>query len=207
MPDVWVSNELFEQLEARRVQPLEIVQEQRQRVFLPSKRAKEPREERFKSDLRFMRREFRHERLLANNKLQFGNQIYHQLTVCADSFPDRISPMADFLFALTQDLAHKPLEGLPKGCVWDIPLLLVELPRNKNAARQRDHLVQLVDDRGFADSRVTRHEHQLRYAASDDPVEGAKKDCALRVTPIQLLRDQKPVWYILGAQRKRLDTF
>jgi len=42
---------------------------------------------------------------------------------------------------------------------------LVELARCKKATGQNKHLVELIDDGGFADARIAGNEHQLRRAA------------------------------------------
>src|SRR5260370_33465843 len=98
----------------------------------------------------------------------------HPLTFLPNGPSDRLPPMAHFLFALTQDLAHEALEGLRQRSVRYIPLVLVELPRNKNPARQHDRLLQFVEDGGLADSRVTRYDHTFRLPASRDPLEAPK---------------------------------
>src|SRR6516165_9206244 len=163
---------------------MQIVEEQSERVLRSGERAEKPAKHKVEAILRVLGRDFQDGRLLANYELQFGDKVYQELTICTHSLQDRIPPMIDFRLILTQDLAHKVLERLRQGGVRDIPFVLVELPRNENAARPHDHLVQLIYDRGFADPRVTRHEHQLWFAASDDSIKGAKKDFALRVTPI-----------------------
>jgi hypothetical protein len=63
-----------------------------------------------------------------------------------------------------------PLEGLRQGRIGDVTLVLVELARGKKTARRNKHLVEPIHNGGFADSRITGNEHQLRCAASYDAV-------------------------------------
>src|SRR6516162_10203340 len=110
-------------------------------MLWPGEHAQEPNEYHLETVLRGLQRKIRHGRLFADNELQFWNQVHHQLAICTYSRLDRIPPMVDFLFALTQHLAHKALEGLGQGSVGDIWLLLVKFPRNEVAALRHNHLV------------------------------------------------------------------
>src|SRR6516162_5780031 len=103
--------------------------------------AQESNEYHLQTVLRGLQREIRHRRLLADNELQLWNQVHHQLAICTNSLPDRISAMVDFFLTLTQDLAHKALEGLRQGSVGDVWPLLVKFPRNEIAALRHNHLV------------------------------------------------------------------
>ena len=197
---------MLEQFKGRRVQPLQIVEKQRERVLRPGERAEKPLEHHLEAILRVLRRDLRDGRLFADHQLEVGNQIYHQLTIRTHSLPDRIPPLADFLLALTQGLAHKALEGLRQGSVRYNPLVLVELPRNENPARRHDRLVQLVYYRGLADARVTQYEDQFSYAANDDAIEGSQQRLNLALPAVKLLRDQQPVRYIVSAKREQIDV-
>jgi len=92
--------------------------------------------------------------------------------------------MADLLLALAQDLAHQALEGLRQGGIRDIPLVLVELARGKKAAGQNKYLVELIDDGGFADTRISRDEHQLGRAGSYYAIEGGEQSIDLACSPV-----------------------
>src|SRR5258708_30182240 len=96
-----MSDELFEQPEGGRVQPLEIVEKQHQRVFFSSERAEESSQHRFESVLGFLRREFRYRWLLTDHQLQFGDQVEHQLAIGTERFEDSIPPMNNLLLAFT----------------------------------------------------------------------------------------------------------
>src|SRR5438105_13389494 len=55
------------------------------------------------------------------------------------------------------------------------------LPDAKSPRNQ--HLVQLVDDGGLADTRISRNKHQLRRAARQDAVEGREQAIDLGRSP------------------------
>jgi hypothetical protein len=78
-----------------------------------------------------------------------------------------------------------PLEGLRQGRIGDVTLVLVELARGKKTARRNKHLVELIHNGGFADSRITGNEHQLRCAASYDAV---KKATIVAMDPFHRIR-------------------
>ena len=71
--------------------------------------------------------------------------------------------------------------------------VLVELTRREEAARRDEGLVELVHDRGFADTGIPGYEYELCRPVRYDPVEGAKQRLDLALTPVQPLRDQKTV--------------
>jgi hypothetical protein len=61
------------------------------------------------------------------------------------------------------------LEGLGKGSVWNVTLVLVELAGHKQTAGRKEHFVQFVDYRGLADAGIAGHQHQLLGVVSVDP--------------------------------------
>jgi hypothetical protein len=93
--DVRVSYQIFEELEGSRVQPLQVIQEESERMLLPGEDTKEGAEYRLEPVLLFLRGEFRHGRLLADDELELGDEVYDELTVQAHGIPDRVPPMPD----------------------------------------------------------------------------------------------------------------
>ena len=80
------------------------------------------------------------------------------------------------------------------------------LPEANSPARRDKRLVQFVDDRGFADAGIARDQNQLRRAARDHAIEGAKQGLDLALSPVQLLRDQQLIGRVVFAERKGLDA-
>ena len=81
VPHLRLRDQMLEQFERRRVQPLQIVEEQRQRMLRPGEHAEEPPEHQLETVLRVLRREVGHRRLLADDERELGNQIDHELAV------------------------------------------------------------------------------------------------------------------------------
>src|SRR5271168_3272105 len=139
-----MGNQLLEEVERRRVQPLQIVEEQSQRVLLPRERAKEAPENHLKAVLGLLRRQVRDRRLCSDNELQLGDKIDDQLAVRTQRLLENVPPPAERCLALAQKRADEALESLGQGGVWDVALVLVELTRREEAARRDECLVEFV---------------------------------------------------------------
>ena len=114
--------------------------------------------------------------------------------------------LASSAVALGEERAHKALKRLCQGRIGNVALVLVELARREEPARWHQHLVQFIDDRGFADAGIARDQHQFRRAAPDDAIEGGEQDRDLALPPIKLLGDQQPVRRVVLAQREIVDA-
>src|ERR1700733_12156166 len=71
----------FDQIEGGRIEPLQIVEKQRQRMLRSCKYADKSSEHHLEATLRFLRRKHWKWRLLAYDQLQFRNQIHHEPSV------------------------------------------------------------------------------------------------------------------------------
>ena len=63
------------QVQRRHIEPLQVVEEERQRMFRPGEDSDEAPEHKLEASLRVLRRNLRDRRLFADDQLQFGNQI------------------------------------------------------------------------------------------------------------------------------------
>jgi hypothetical protein len=79
--DVRLREQLLEQVEGRRIEPLEIVDEERERMFRPREHPKEPLEDQLKPALRLSGRQIGEWRLFSDDQLQFLDKVDHQLAV------------------------------------------------------------------------------------------------------------------------------
>ena len=70
VPHLRVRDQMLEEVERRRIQPLQIVEEQRERVLRPCEHADEAPEHQLEAVLRVLRRQIRDRRLLADDELQ-----------------------------------------------------------------------------------------------------------------------------------------
>ena len=184
-----LGHQVFEEIERGRVEPLQVVQEQGERMLGPGEHAKEPSEDQFEAALRGLGRKLRDRRLLANDELEFGEQIDHQLAVRTQRLPERIAPAAEFRFALREERTDQTLKGLGEGGIRDIAFVLVELARGEQAARRHQHLVELIYDGRLADPGIAGDEYQLRCAALDDVLKGGEQGRDLTRPPVQFLGD------------------
>ena len=57
--------------------------------------------------------------------------------------------------------------------------------------------MQLIDNRGFADPRISGDKHQLRSAGSDNTVEGGKQSIDFASASVQFLGNQEPIWHVV----------
>src|ERR1700733_2023674 len=186
-----MGSQVLEEVERGGVQPLQIVEEQNERVLLAREHAKEAPEYHLEAVFGLLRRQVRDRRLCSDNELQLEDKIDDQLAVRTQRLLENVPPPAERCLALAQKRADEALERLGQGGVWDVALVLVELTRHEEAAQRDQGLVQLVHDGGFADTGIPGYEHELCCAVRYDPIEGAYQRLDLALTPVQPLRDQK----------------
>src|SRR6202521_2190634 len=179
--------------------------EQRERVLLPREDAEEAPEHHPEAVLRLLRRQVRDRRLCSDHELQLGNEVHDELTVRAQRLAQGIPPLAKLRLSLAQKRADKALEGLDKGGVRDVALVLVELAGREEATRRYEHPVQLVHYRGLADAGIARHKHEFRGAVGHYPVKGREQSLDLALPAVQPFRDHEPVRRVLCAERERVD--
>src|SRR5712672_1666303 len=188
------------------IQPLQIIEEQRERVLRPGEYAEEAPEHELEAVLRVLRRQLRDRRLFPDYELQLGNEVHDELSIWAQRLAQRVPPVAKLGLALAQKRAHKALEGLCQGGVRDVALVLVELAGREQAARRYERLVQLVHYRGFADPGIAGHEHKFRGALGHNSVECCNQRLNLALPAVELLRDQQPIRPIVLAKREPVDA-
>src|SRR5258707_3053620 len=135
MPHLRVCDEVFEQVERRTVQPLQIVQEQCERVFLSREDAEEAAEYHLEAVLRLLRRQLRDRRLFSDDQLQLGNEVHDELSIRAERLAEGIPPTAQLRLDPAQKRAHQILERLSQRDVGDVALVLVEFAGSVQAAR------------------------------------------------------------------------
>ena len=202
---VRVEQEMLDQIEGRGIQPLQVIQEQRERVLRACKHAEKTPEDQLEATLPFLLRELRNRRLLADDEGQLRDEIDHELAVRSKRIEQGGAPLAHLRVALAEDLSDEALEGLSQRRIRNIALVLVELSRCEQAARRNQHLVQLVDDRGLADPGISGDEHQLRPAALDDAVERGEQGVDLARPAVQFFWDQEPVRGVVLPEREFVD--
>src|ERR1700682_2346572 len=122
VPHLRVRDQMLEQVERRRIKPLQIVQKQRERVLLAREHPEEPPEYHLEAVLRVLRRQIRDRWLFPDHELQLGNEVDDELSIWAQRLAQSIPPPAKLSLALGEERAHKALEGLAQGRVMDVAL-------------------------------------------------------------------------------------
>ena len=112
MLHIRLGHQVFEQIERGRVEPLQVVQEQGERMLRPGEHAKEPSEDQFEAALRVLRRKLRDRRLLANDELRVRGADRPSTGRSDPTPPERIAPAAEFRFALREERTDQTLKGL-----------------------------------------------------------------------------------------------
>jgi hypothetical protein len=147
VPHIPMSQQILEQIQRRGIEPLQVVQEQRQRVFRPGEHAEKTSEHELETALCVLRRQFGDRWQLAKNCPEVGDEIRHELCIRSERLPERMSPPIELVFALGKKRADQMLEGLCERGVWNVALVLIKLARRKQAARRDQYPVELVHDR------------------------------------------------------------
>ena len=83
---------MLEEAERRRIQPLQIVEEQRERALLGREDAEEAPENHLEAVPRVLRRQVRDRRLCSDHELQLGNEVHHELTVRTERIAQSVTP-------------------------------------------------------------------------------------------------------------------
>ncbi len=81
-----VRQKVFKQIERRRVEPLQIVEKKRKRMFSAGKHADETPEHQYETMLRLLWRKLHDGRRVTDDELQFGNEVGHELRVAVQRF-------------------------------------------------------------------------------------------------------------------------
>src|ERR1700692_2287756 len=100
MPHFRVRDQMLEELERCCVQPLQIIEEQCERVFLAREHGKEIPENHLEAVLRLLRRQGRDRWLFPNDELQLGNEVQDELPIGAQRNAQSIPPPAKLVLAL-----------------------------------------------------------------------------------------------------------
>src|SRR6202521_6205065 len=131
---------MFDKVERCGIQPLQIIEEQRERMLLTREHPEEATEHHLEAVLRVLRRQVRDRGLFPDHELQFGDELDDELAIRTQRLAQGIPPPAKLGLALAQERADKALEGLAQGGVRDVALVLVELARREQATWQDQHL-------------------------------------------------------------------
>jgi len=206
VPQVWAGQQVFEQVERRGVEPLQIVEKERKRMFHPRKCTDEAPAHEHETTLRQFWLEFRDGWRLTDYQLQFGDEVGHEPRIGLQRLQQGVAPARQLRVGLAEQRAHQALKRLHQRRIGNVALVLVELAGREEPPRRHKHLVQFIDDRGFSDAGIAGNQHQLRRAAFNDPIERGDQGVDLALPPIQLLGYQQPVRRVVFTQWEGIDA-
>ena len=97
-----LGQQILEHRERSRIEPLQIVEEERQRMVRTGEHTDEPPEHQVETPLRVLWRELRHRRLVADEERQFGDEVHHEPSVRLQRVAERGAPRVQLGLALPQ---------------------------------------------------------------------------------------------------------
>src|SRR4030095_88406 len=112
VPHIGLGEQILDQIERGRIEPLQIVEEQRKRMLRPRANSDKSPQDEQESALGVLERKVGDWRRFADDELQFRNKVHNELSVRTERLMKRIAPFVQFAFALTQERTDKALKGL-----------------------------------------------------------------------------------------------
>ena len=107
--------QVLEEIERRSVQPLQVVEEQRQRMLRSGEDAEQAPEHQLEPALCVLRWQLRRRRLRADEEFEIGEQRHHERAVQAKRCGKRGAPGRQFGLALPQQRPDQVPAGLAPG--------------------------------------------------------------------------------------------
>src|SRR4029077_19870571 len=198
--------QILEQIERRRIQPLQIVEEQRQGLLWLRENLDEAPEHQLETPLRGLRRKLGDRRLVADDELQLGDKVDHQPAVRAQRLHKEATPSTQLDVARAEKRPNETLKCLCERRIRDVALVLVEFARSEKPTRRNEQLMKFIDDRRLADAGISRDKHQLWCPALHDAIEEGEQRLDLARPSVKLLWNQQPVRYVVSSEREAVDA-
>ncbi|MFM0342075.1 hypothetical protein PQR27_37120 [Paraburkholderia fungorum] len=124
---VWVREQVLDERQAGCVDPLQVVQEEDQRMCLAREHGHELPEDQTEPVLSLSRRQRRHRSLRADDQFDFGQHIENELAVDPDRSLQLLPPAGDPRGTFSQQLLHQLAKRLRKCGIGNVALVLIEL--------------------------------------------------------------------------------
>src|ERR1700733_1824274 len=112
MPQIRACQQILQQIEATSMEPLQVVEKERQWMFCLSEHADEPPKCQLEPPARVLGREIRRRRLVSDDEFQFRNELDDEPSVGAEGVAERIAPERQLGFALSQKSLDQALKRL-----------------------------------------------------------------------------------------------
>src|SRR5262249_9379444 len=130
---------ILQQIQGGRIQPLQVVEEQGQRMLASCEHADETTESEVEAALSQVCRNLGKGRLLADQEPQFRNQVHDQLAILLQRGTQVLAPPAERCLALRQQRPDQTLKSLCQRRVGNVACVLIELAGSKQAARRHQY--------------------------------------------------------------------
>src|SRR5262245_12119714 len=104
--------QVLQQIERRRVEPLQIVEEERQGMFRPGEDADKPPKHQLETPLRVLGRKLRDRWLFSDDELQLGDDVDHEPSIRAQRLQKGVAPTAQLGVALAEKRPDEALKSL-----------------------------------------------------------------------------------------------
>src|SRR4051794_31878665 len=137
---------MLEKVQRCCIEPLQIVEEQDQRVFQACEYLGEASEYQQEAILSVLWWKVRNRWLRTDYEFQFRDEVNNEQPIRVQRLPKLVAPSREFGPALNQQPADEALKCLRQRRIRDVALVLVELARCKKTARRHEHLLELVDN-------------------------------------------------------------
>jgi hypothetical protein len=200
---VGVRHQHVDQAERGAVCPLQVVEEQDERVLRRRERRDEAAHQHAVADLGLAGSEVRHGRLRAQHQAEGRDQIRDETGVRRECIEQSLAPPQQLPLAAREQPPRQLVQRVDERAVRDVALVLVELAFQEDAVAQRDGTVDLADQRGLADARLPRHE-QRGAAAGRDTLEDDEQLGDLGLAAVEAVARAERARDIGAAQREQI---
>lgn len=140
--EIGPAQQMFQKVERRRIEPLQVVEEQREGMFRPSEHTDELSKHHLKAPLCVPWWKLNDRRWLSDEGLQLRNETYHQCCVRSQRLLQGVAPWCEIGIALAE---QRPDQGLKRLCqrrVGNIAFELIEFAGSEQATRRHQHRLE-----------------------------------------------------------------
>ncbi len=194
-----------DEVQACRVGPLDVVQEQDERVRPVGEDLHEVLKDKMKAVLGFLGPDLGDVGLPAYDELDLGDDVRDDLPVRAQGGIKLFSPFLYTLLALGQELAGQAMEGLNDGAVGHGPAQLIVFAGDEISPLPHDGIADLAHQGGFADARLAGNQQDLHVPVAH-PLEGLEQDLKLMLPSHQDLGDVELQREVVPGKLEGLDA-
>ncbi len=180
--------EVPEHVEARAVGPLEVIEEQHERMLGARDDGEDALQEQVEAVLGFFDRDVGHRWLRSDQQLELRHETHEEAPVRPERLLQGGAPSSDVDLTLPQDVTDEVLQCFGDRRVRDVALVRVEFASREQGPSGRELALELVDERRFTDARVAGDQRELRGAALH-PLERCSQ------LPARLAPSVQPVGY------------